>query len=209
MAVDTPRAPASTGATIPDAVDAGARPAADTPTDSAPRDDTPAAAGWTAEPIPPPATERPRPRLHRSARERVVSGVCGGLAEYFEIDPVFVRLAFVLITLAGGAGVVAYIILAIVLPVEEAAPDALETHYPGMPDEITVGERRRRHQQIGALVLVGLGLVLLAGNLDWFPHLRGDILWPLVLVAAGVLLLARRQRPRGSARRANETRRGR
>ncbi|HEV8635540.1 MAG TPA: PspC domain-containing protein, partial [Chloroflexota bacterium] len=54
--------------------------------------------------------------LHRSRRDRVVAGVCGGLGEYFGIDPTVVRLAFVAVALAGGASVLAYIILALLLP---------------------------------------------------------------------------------------------
>jgi phage shock protein C len=57
-----------------------------------------------------------RQRLHRSRRDRVVAGVCGGLGEYFGIDPTVVRLAFVAVALAGGASVLAYIILALLLP---------------------------------------------------------------------------------------------
>ena len=55
-------------------------------------------------------------RLYRSRKERMLAGVCGGLAEYFDIDPTIVRLAFVLLALAGGPGIVVYIIMAIVVP---------------------------------------------------------------------------------------------
>jgi phage shock protein C len=54
------------------------------------------------------------PRLHRSATDRAVAGVCGGLAEYLEVEPTLVRLAFIVGTLWGGLGVLVYVILAIV-----------------------------------------------------------------------------------------------
>lgn len=57
------------------------------------------------------------PRLHRSATDKVVAGVCGGLAEYLEVDPSLVRLAFVVGTLWGGLGLLLYVLLALVLPV--------------------------------------------------------------------------------------------
>lgn len=57
-------------------------------------------------------------RLYRSRKERMVAGVCGGLAEYFDIDPTIVRLVFVLLALAGGPGLVIYIVMAIVVPEE-------------------------------------------------------------------------------------------
>lgn len=55
-------------------------------------------------------------RLQRSRSDRQIAGVCGGLAEYFQIDPTIVRLAFVVATLMGGPGLILYIILALVLP---------------------------------------------------------------------------------------------
>ena len=58
-------------------------------------------------------------RLTRSRRDKKIFGVCGGLANYFEIDPTIIRLAWVLFTLAGGCGLIAYIIAALVMPNEE------------------------------------------------------------------------------------------
>jgi len=55
-------------------------------------------------------------RVCKSATNRIFFGVCGGVAEYFDIDPVLVRLAMVLFTLLGGSGIIAYIICAIVIP---------------------------------------------------------------------------------------------
>ena len=55
-------------------------------------------------------------RLTRSKKDRMIAGVCGGIAEYFDIDPTLVRLALVLITLMGGAGILAYIVAWIIMP---------------------------------------------------------------------------------------------
>jgi phage shock protein PspC (stress-responsive transcriptional regulator) len=59
--------------------------------------------------------EKPPARLYRSRSDRMVGGVCGGLGHYFNLDPVWIRLAFVLLAL-GGAGVLAYLILWVVIP---------------------------------------------------------------------------------------------
>ncbi|MGD8634610.1 MAG: PspC domain-containing protein [Anaerolineales bacterium] len=65
-------------------------------------------------------------RLYRSRRDRMIAGVCGGLSDYFEIDPSIVRLLFVGGLLVGAPGVVpAYIVMALVVPeapVDEPAP---------------------------------------------------------------------------------------
>jgi len=63
-------------------------------------------------------------RLYRSRRERMFAGVCGGLAEYFSIDPTLVRLFFVFAALFGGPGLIAYIIMMIVVPEEPLAEEA-------------------------------------------------------------------------------------
>ncbi|MEM0360064.1 MAG: PspC domain-containing protein [Candidatus Diapherotrites archaeon] len=55
-------------------------------------------------------------RLYRSGKERVLGGVCGGFAEYFKIDPIIVRLLWVLLALAGGTGILLYIIAWILIP---------------------------------------------------------------------------------------------
>ena len=55
-------------------------------------------------------------RLYKSNREKMIDGVCAGIAEYFDIDPTLVRLGAVLLSLAGFSGVLAYIIAMIVIP---------------------------------------------------------------------------------------------
>ncbi len=55
-------------------------------------------------------------RLYRSKSERMLFGVCGGLATYFDLDPTLVRLIFVLLTLATGIGLIIYIVMAIITP---------------------------------------------------------------------------------------------
>lgn len=55
-------------------------------------------------------------QLRRSTESKVIAGVCGGIAEYFDIDPTLIRLAWVLFCALGGSGVLAYIIAAIIIP---------------------------------------------------------------------------------------------
>lgn len=57
-------------------------------------------------------------KLYRSKNNRVVAGVCGGIAEYFDIDPIIVRLITLILVLSAGAGLLAYIIAWIVVPEE-------------------------------------------------------------------------------------------
>jgi phage shock protein C len=118
------------------------------------------------------------PRLHRSATDRVVAGVCGGLAEYLEVEPSLVRLAFIVGTLWGGIGLLIYVALAIVLPV-------------GSQVEPVTNYRQERSRSLAAGALILLGAVLLAGNLGWAPWLTWNLFWPAVLVFVGAALLLR------------------
>ena len=55
-------------------------------------------------------------KLYRSQEDRMIAGVCGGIGEYFEIDPTLIRILWVLFSFAGGAGVLAYIVAYIIVP---------------------------------------------------------------------------------------------
>ena len=62
-------------------------------------------------------------RLYKSNKDKKIDGVCAGIAEYFGFDPTLVRLGWVLLTVLGGSGILAYIICAIVMP---NTPNAIE-----------------------------------------------------------------------------------
>ena len=55
-------------------------------------------------------------KLFKSSVNKKLCGVCGGIAEYFDVDPTLIRLLWVVVTLCGGAGLLAYIIAAIIMP---------------------------------------------------------------------------------------------
>lgn len=62
-------------------------------------------------------------RLYRSKKDRILGGVCGGLGEYFEVDPTLVRLLWVIFALGYGSGVLAYLIAWIIVPEKEEIED--------------------------------------------------------------------------------------
>ncbi len=65
--------------------------------------------------------EEPR-KLYRSRTQRMVAGVCGGLAEYFNIDTTVIRVLFLVLTLFGGSGLVIYLVMWILVPDASKAP---------------------------------------------------------------------------------------
>jgi phage shock protein C len=73
-------------------------------------------------------------KLYRTRDERMLAGVCGGLAQFFSIDPTIVRLIFVVLALMGGPGLLIYIIMWIVVPEEPLGPRSpMDMTGPGDP----------------------------------------------------------------------------
>jgi phage shock protein C len=124
----------------------------------------------------PPVAGRSQTRLRRSVDDKVVAGICGGLGKYFDTDPVWFRLAFVVVTLAGGAGILIYLIAWVIIP-------------PARPGEAVAGDETSLGAQspiVAGIALVGIGLVLLINTLvPWFDR----VMWPVAVIAAGVGLL--------------------
>ena len=121
-------------------------------------------------------------RLYRSRSDRMVAGVCGGLGQYFDVDPMLFRVAFLVLGFTG-TGVLAYIVLAIIVP-ERPAQEA----EPAASGRMGTGRTR----QIIAWGLVVFGLLLLADNLRLLGFYEWRRLWPIVLVGLGFALLAGR-----------------
>jgi len=118
--------------------------------------------------------------LQRSRSDRMLAGVSGGLASYFEIHPAFFRVGFVVLTLLGGAGLVIYFAAVLVIPDE------------GREDSIVSAAIRDRRDRPWPLIAVGLlaiaGAILLSHATLW-PN--GDAWLPFLLVGAAILWVTR------------------
>jgi len=136
-------------------------------------------------PASPEAPSRGQPRrLHRSRRNRVLAGVCGGIAEYYGSDPTAVRLAAVIIGLFTGVVplVLVYIIAAIVVP------DGDGVSVAGERAEVAPGQTAI---VLGALlVLIGIaGFANVWLQVDW------ERIWPLALIGLGAVMVVATLRP--------------
>ena len=144
-------------------------------------------------------------KLYRSERNKMIGGVCGGLGEYLDIDPVLVRLFFAALAIANGIGVLLYIALWIITPSEVDAAKVGESRdvavqgEPGEPERRVVPAEPRtgRNPQSATIIgaaLILVGVMVLFNNLGffWLGWLNFDVLWPLLLVAAGFALIWRR-----------------
>jgi len=135
------------------------------------------------------AQEKEIRRLYRSRKDRLIGGVCGGIAEYFEIDPTIVRIVWVLLIFAKGIGLLAYLIGLIIIPENPAR---------GEVEKVPSKRTSRSLGIIFGIVLILLGFYFLSEQLYWFPYrwrffwpwyMRWDLFWPLLLILIGVLYL--------------------
>jgi phage shock protein C len=126
-------------------------------------------------PEPPPAGGGPRV-VRRSRGERVIAGVCGGIGRYLGVDPMLLRIAFIVLALANGLGVIAYVVAWVAIPEER----------PGQPLAAAPEPRREMGRLVLGGSLVVLGLVLLVDRLA--PNLD-ELFWPVAVVAVGVAVM--------------------
>jgi phage shock protein PspC (stress-responsive transcriptional regulator) len=123
-----------------------------------------------------------RKKLYRSRADRMIAGVCGGLAEYFNIDSTLVRLLWVLLIIAGGTGILAYIIAIIIIP-----------NNPGQTEASSTRGKTNAGLLIGiALVLIGIFLLLERFDFFYFWDVPWGVLWAVLLILIGIAILVNR-----------------
>ncbi len=148
-------------------------------------------------------------RLYRSRKDTFLSGVCGGIAEYFNFDVSLVRIGWVIATLAtGGLGLIAYIIAAVVVPleptggVEEMSTDQQNNYESSSGTEQKSSSTNNWSDMNGwrkdsgasrkyvGLFLVMLGVFFMVRR--YIPSIDFGLLWAICLVLVGIGLIAKR-----------------
>lgn len=119
-------------------------------------------------------------RLYRSRGDRILGGVCGGIAEYFSVDPALVRIIAILLVIAGGGAIFAYVLAWLLIPEE--------------PGETPPEERPRRgpNRRVLAFLLVLAGALWLSRYILWSPWV-GIASIPVLLIVSGILLFLVRE----------------
>lgn len=127
-------------------------------------------------------------RLARSETDKMIAGVCGGLATYLGVDPVLVRLAFVILFLASGIGLAIYVILWIIMPAASQVPSDIRIMSESVESDPAAYKNRFSPAATVGVILILLGGFFLLNQMGWVP----GILWPVVLIGAGIFYLIRR-----------------
>lgn len=151
-----------------------------------------------------PPDENPSPTLHRSNINRVIAGVCGGIGEYFNIDPTIIRIFFILITVFGGSGILIYLILWLVMPSSESSEISeknikqnayeIRDHAQKVAHSIrsSVKSNSQKNNKWWAIFLSLFGVILLLNNFGFYDYFEIRKLWPIILVIVGLFILLRK-----------------
>jgi phage shock protein C len=116
-------------------------------------------------------------RLTRSRSDRIIAGVCAGLGDYLGVDRVVVRIAFVVLALAGGGGIVLYLLAWILIPEEEPGAVRVVRSPAASADSARL---------IAGALLIAVGTILL---LNLVVPGVSRYFWPLALIVIGVAIL--------------------
>ena len=134
-------------------------------------------------------------RLTRSETDKMIAGVCGGIAAYLDIDSVFIRLAFVLLVVASGIGGAIYLIMWIVMPRESTvtASDAvvMQDNIKDLKETVSSGAGKVSKPATIGLIMIMLGAYFLLAEMGFVGWMSGAI-FPLLIVGAGIYLLWKR-----------------
>ena len=138
-------------------------------------------------------------RLYKSRKNRMIAGVCGGIAEYFNVDPVLVRVIAVLFFFTGGAALIAYIVGLIIMPDQpsEGIQEAEATQQNSTPRTSAEGVSQAGSMIIGIILMV-FGVHFLLRNIPFFHdyywrfwNLGWQFFWPSVLIVVGLVVILR------------------
>lgn len=137
-------------------------------------------------------------RLYKSRTERMIDGVCGGIAAYFQLDPTLVRIAWVLLTFMGGSGILLYLVAMIVMPKEpfvfRPAEKATSPPDDTSPPVSSPVNSAQKNSMFWGILLIVVGAVLFLNNLDvplwpgWWWIDKGLVL-SVLLILVGIAFM--------------------
>jgi len=151
-------------------------------------------------------------KLYRSKKDCVIGGVCGGIAEYFDVDPTLIRLLAVLVFFLGGSGIIAYIIGWIIIPqnpngntkdnsenkgkiegkTKKATDKVNKKAEENLPEEESKGKSEKNRNIILGVVLIIVGLIFTGSTFfPWITWIAWGTFWPVLIIVVGLVIMIR------------------
>jgi phage shock protein C len=134
-------------------------------------------------------------RVYRSRQDKIVAGVCGGIAEFYNADPVWIRLLAVLLAFASGMGIVLYLVLWIIMPKNPSQKESSDTSAELAASRLVKKVEKKRGskaERVIGIILIIVGAVLVMKNLfHWFTM---SYVWAVALVLVGAYLVLKKPR---------------
>jgi phage shock protein C len=152
-------------------------------------------------------------RIYRSRKDRVISGVCGGLAKYLGVDVTIIRVVWAVMIFVVGTGLLAYIIAMIIIPQEPLEDDSGLSNATGKEGRVDSSTEPKNeyfgsstsdsnnNNNVTKLVLLVIGIIILLigissllGNflgwsIGWLFGWIGRLVWPLIIIGVGLAIL--------------------
>ena len=129
-------------------------------------------------------------KLYRSSTDRVLFGVCGGLGEYFNIDPVIVRILFIVLSLGGGAGVLIYFLIVLIIPEKNtSSTKKIQNSKTDIEEEVQRGNWIR--SLLGIFIIL-FGLSFLFDQIFYpnpFRMINWNVVWAIFIMFIGANIL--------------------
>ncbi|NLN07455.1 MAG: PspC domain-containing protein [Firmicutes bacterium] len=117
-------------------------------------------------------------KLYRARQDKIIGGVCMGIARYLNVDVTLIRLIWLVFFFLGGTGLAAYIIAWVIIP---------EEPYEGDVIDVTPGREHGADTRVIGIIIVAVGLFLLLRQI--LPYFYGRFFWPLVIIIVGLFLV--------------------
>jgi len=141
-------------------------------------------------------------KLYRVERGKIIFGVCAGLAEYMELEPILIRLVFLILFFAGGSGFLIYLISALIMPKKNQRKMEIDEKIKKLAfeardrvkifsKEIKTERQRKGNSRIlvGGIIII-FGLSIIAKKL--IPGWWEEMFWPTILIVMGMYLIFRK-----------------
>ena len=135
-------------------------------------------------------------RLSRNESDKMIAGICGGVANYINIDSLLVRALFFFLIFASGIGILIYMILWFIMPLESnlnsSGANVIQDNIEEMGQTVTDNISKLGHPGSGGIFLILLGVYFLLNQIGLLHWLHGGIFWPLLIIGFGAYMLIRR-----------------